>query len=169
MSRALNPPPTSERVAVQPSFPRRGKSSHGPRRSRSKIARALLVAIFFMLRVPDVLVFRQTYNPVFPSPALRGNLLVIGIWTTLFLAAVWFRHRWARYLLIAFAGYIAMIDGVVLVSAAMEQQGFLPASAVAITLQFISYAAAVTILVRSSAIRRLVDKSGVPSAMNSVI
>ena len=142
-----------------------GAPPREPRRSRKKTARAFLVAIFFLLRIPDAFLFVQTYNPVNPSPGFRGNLIIIAIWTTLFLGAVWFRQRWARYLLIAFVGYVAVLDGVMLCSVLLDQQGFQIGPMIGFAVQFVCYIAALAILIRSSSIRRLADRSRSPAAL----
>lgn len=170
MSDTLSPSrQRSENASPLPPTPTDAPLSRGPRRSRTKTARALLVGIFFMLRVPDVFCFLQTYDPANASPYLRANILIAGIWTTIFIVAIWFRAKWAKYLLIALLSYVAVIDGILISSMALEPKGFLAGPAAPFIAQFLLYLGALAIVARSYSIRKLVDRSRLPSTVSSLV
>jgi hypothetical protein len=119
----------------------------------TKSARLLLVIIFFMLRIPDALCFYVTLNPSHPAPAVRANIVITALWTTAFLIAMWFRRRWARYPLIAFAAYVVFVIGLVIYSVLLAGIAFRHDVLIAFAIQLVFYLAAVTILVRSRDIK----------------
>jgi len=60
----------------------------------------LLLAIFFILRALDVLIYFEW--PSSNKSAVLFSMINNVIWTTALLAAIWFRRVWARYILIFF-------------------------------------------------------------------
>src|SRR4051812_2398514 len=107
MSHTLTP--TQPRACHPSSLPPAAASVQGPRRSRTKSAKVMLVAIFVLLRLSDAFCFQAAYSALHPSPAMRGLTMIAGVWTTIFLVAVWMQKRWARYFLVISLGAVALV------------------------------------------------------------
>jgi hypothetical protein len=134
--------------------------NRGGRSSRTRSARALLVVIFFLLRIPDAFVYYvSVYYGSTPNPKMQIVILITALWTTIFLIAMWIHKRWARYLLILFVVGMAVVDGTVLGLAFVYQTGFVPVPTAAFTMQLLFYAVAATIVIRSRLVRRFCDRS----------
>jgi hypothetical protein len=63
-------------------------------------AKVSIVGIFLALRTLDAFVYFQI--PGGDKSALLGAIINNTIWTTVLLAAIWFRKSWARYVLVIF-------------------------------------------------------------------
>jgi hypothetical protein len=128
-------------------------------RRRGRTAKRLLVLIFVMLRSSDAITFYFTYRTPHPVPAMRGNIIIIALWTTVFLGAVWLRKRWARYALLVSVCYLVFSYGLVF-SVVLPMDWFVvPGPAVAMATQFVVYLGAALILARSRSIKNLCDRS----------
>jgi hypothetical protein len=111
-----------------------------------------------MLRIPDVLMYYLTYDPVHPMPQMRASIIGIVIWTTVFLGAVWMRKRWARYALLVCICYVVFVDSMVFAIVLPSDATIRPFPAMAIGSRFLLYVGAALILTKSRNIRSLCDR-----------
>ena len=128
------------------------------RARRSQRARLLLVVVFIMLRIPDMLMYYLTYDPVLPMPGMRPDIIGIVLWTTVILGAMWMRKRWARYALLVCVGYVVLIDGLVIAAVFPSDVPIRPFPAMAIASRFLLYIGAAAIVIKSKSIRSLCDR-----------
>ena len=139
------------------SSPGAAKSRSKTHPSRSKLAKALLVLVFFMLRIPDAWCYRFAIQPGQP-PLLRPFFFAVAGWTTLLLIAVWFRKRWARYLLSAFLVGVALFDLIKVSAVLARHEEFFQAPVIATTTRIVMYCLAVVILLQVRCVRKLADR-----------
>jgi hypothetical protein len=65
-----------------------------------RVGRNWLVVIFLLLRIADYGFFIFAWHAENPIQLLKGVVIGSVIWSTVFIAGVWERKAWARYLLI---------------------------------------------------------------------
>jgi hypothetical protein len=122
----------------------------------------MLVAIFVLLRISDAFCFQAAYSALHPSPAMRGLTMIAGVWTTIFLVAVWMQKRWARYFLVISLGAVALVGSTIIFAMSFDLREALAWPGLAYVAQGAVYLAAASVLIRSEDIRRLVERSRMP-------
>jgi hypothetical protein len=109
MTQPEHAPETSE--SSLPPKARRRKHRSRSRLGSSLRGKWLLIAMFFVLRALDAFVFFEW--PSLDKSAVLFSIINNVIWTTLLLAAIWFRKVWARYVLIFFLP-LGVLSGLIL-------------------------------------------------------
>jgi len=136
-------------------------SHHHHRRHEPEIvrtARWILAGIFLLLCAADAVCYYYSSNPLVSDPVIRGHVIVSLLWTTVFLILLWMRRVWARYVLIVFLGYIALITCLV-VSMMIFSPDILVRPLMAIGGCFTAYFSGVMILIFSRDIGRLANRT----------
>ncbi len=113
------------------------------------------MVVFFMMRIPDAVLYWISLDEMHPIPALRANILAISLWTTVFLGAVWIRKRWARYALLVCVCYVVLVDILVMSTLLPSDFHLRPFPTITITARMLFYVGAATMLIRSRSIRHL--------------
>ena len=121
-------------------------------------ARMMLVGIFVLLRIPDAFLYYYSIHAPYPVPAVRGHAIINVLWTTIFMVAFWTRRIWARYLLIVYMGYVALISCLV-VSMGFLVDEIQMAPAISIVGEFVADFAGTMILIFSRDLDRLGNRT----------
>ena len=134
-----------------------------PYRRRGTTAKRLLLLIFVMMRATDALVFYFTYHTPHPVPAMRGNIFILVLWTTVFSGAMWMRKRWARYALLVCICYLVFISSLVFTTVIPMWMSvgtpLILGPVVASGIQLAAYFVSAVILIRSRAIKSYCDRA----------
>jgi hypothetical protein len=125
-------------------------------KKRRKQARLLIFVAFILVRLGDPLLLLYSFQPLNPTPLLRG--LVIGgiVSTTACFAVVWRRQIWARYLLIALLWLLMALFSVPAILAMGNNEMALLSPYWMTLLAVLFYGIANTLLIRSRRIRQFV-------------
>lgn len=118
----------------------------------------MLVGIFIMLRIPDAFLYYYSVNAPHPVPQVRGHAIINVLWTTIFMIAFGMRRTWARYLLIIYMGYVALITCFV-VSMGLLVEDIQMAPTISIAGEFVAYFSATMILIFSRDMDRLGNRT----------
>ncbi len=140
---------------VMPEQPRRHRRGH---RASYRRARILLLVLFVVFNAVNIVVFLGV--PLHLRRYLMALMVSDALWSTFLFAAIWMRHKWARYFMISLQA-VSLIIEVLIVPEFFQPAAQLtyPHLRMLLLALVITYGAVTTILITGHNIKRLTSRA----------